>query len=158
MWGLDIHKNSPVSVSLALAWQWTNSSQLTWEWSLVHRRWVSCLRPRACLHWSSNQGLSLLHIWWPLLEHNVQTAGRDVRLKPQQDCQQEKCYARADSVLHHRLDGAIQNQLTIISVDSMFEGNFHSYTQVWNCLSHRNDCRQRLVIWVTNGCCNSNPY
>ena len=39
----------------------------------------------------------------PWLEHNVQPAGTDVRSNPQQDCQQAKCYARADPVLHHRL-------------------------------------------------------
>ena len=37
-----------------------------------------------------------------LVVHNVQPAGTDVRSKPQQDCQQAKGYARADSVLHHR--------------------------------------------------------
>ena len=29
--------------------------------SRVYRRWVSCLMSKACLHWSSNRGLSLLH-------------------------------------------------------------------------------------------------
>ena len=37
------------------------------------------------------------------LVHDVQPAGTDVRSKPQEDCQQEKCYARADPVLHQRL-------------------------------------------------------
>ena len=33
-----------------------------------------------------------------------------------------------------------------IPVDLMFQENFPTHTQVWNCLSHRNDCRQRGVI------------
>ena len=34
--------------------------------------------------------------------HNVQPAGIDVCSKPQLDCQQAKCYAKADPVLYHR--------------------------------------------------------
>ena len=34
---------------------------------------------------------------------------------------------------------------------------FPTCTQVWNRLSHWNDCRQRWVIWVTYGCYNSKP-
>ena len=44
-----------------------------------------------------------------------------------------------------------------ISIDLMFKENFPSNTQVWKSMSHRNDCRQRRVIRVTYGCCNSNP-
>ena len=33
-----------------------------------------------------------------------------------------------------------------ILIDLMFQENFSTHTQVWNCLSHRNDCRQRGVI------------
>ena len=33
-----------------------------------------------------------------------------------------------------------------IPVHLMFEENFPTNTQVWNCLSHRNDCRERGVI------------
>ena len=33
-----------------------------------------------------------------------------------------------------------------IPVDLMFHENFPAHTQVWNCLCHRNDCRQRGVI------------
>ena len=33
-----------------------------------------------------------------------------------------------------------------IPIDMMFQENFPTHTQVWNCLSHRNDCRQRGVI------------
>ena len=29
-----------------------------------------------------------------------------------------------------------------IPIDLMFQENFPNHTQVWNCLSHRNDCRQ----------------
>ena len=36
------------------------------------------------------------------LVHNVQPAGKDVRSKPQQDCQKDKCYAKAVRVLHHK--------------------------------------------------------
>ena len=75
MRGLDIHKNISVSVcvltlgisSLALTWHRTNSSQVTREQSHVHRRWASCLRPKACLLWSLNKGLSLLHTWITLI-------------------------------------------------------------------------------------------
>ena len=38
-----------------------------------------------------------------------------------------------------------------IPVDLMFQGNFSTNTQVFYRLSHRNDCRQRGVIWVTIG-------
>ena len=33
-----------------------------------------------------------------------------------------------------------------IPIDLMFQENFPTHTQVWNSLSHRNDCRQRGVI------------
>ena len=33
-----------------------------------------------------------------------------------------------------------------IPIDFMFQENFPTHTQVWNCLSHRNNCRQRGVI------------
>ena len=33
-----------------------------------------------------------------------------------------------------------------IPIDLMFQENFHTHTQIWNCLSHLNDCRQRGVI------------
>ena len=39
-----------------------------------------------------------------------------------------------------------------IPIDLMFQKFFRTNTQVWNGLSHRNDCRQRGVIWVTYGC------
>ena len=45
-----------------------------------------------------------------------------------------------------------------IPIDLMFQENFPTHTQVWNCLSHRNNCRQRGVIWVTYRCYNSNTY
>ena len=47
-----------------------------------------------------------------------------------------------------------------IPTDLMFRGNFPTNSQVWNCLSHRNDCRQRGVIWVTYiyRCYNSISY
>ena len=41
-----------------------------------------------------------------------------------------------------------------IPVDLMFWENFPTNTQVWNCLTHRNDCQQRGVIWVTYWCSN----
>ena len=63
-----------------------------------------CLRPKACLHWSLNQGLSLLRTRMTIFGTQRPTIGdRDARSKPGQDCQQDKCYARADPVLHHRL-------------------------------------------------------
>ena len=33
-----------------------------------------------------------------------------------------------------------------IPIDLMFQEYFPTHTQVWNCLSHRNDCQQRGVI------------
>ena len=45
-----------------------------------------------------------------------------------------------------------------IPINLMFRENFPTNTQVWNSLNHRNDCRERWVIWVTYGCYNSNPY
>ena len=33
-----------------------------------------------------------------------------------------------------------------VPIEMMFQENFPTHTQVWNCLSHRNDCRQRGVI------------
>ena len=33
-----------------------------------------------------------------------------------------------------------------IPVELMFQGNFPTNTHVWNCLNHRNDCGQRGVI------------
>ena len=40
----------------------------------------------------------------------------------------------------------------------MFKENFPANTQVWNGMSHWNDCWHRGVIWVTYGCYNSNLY
>ena len=45
-----------------------------------------------------------------------------------------------------------------ISIDLMFQENFPTHTQVCNCLSHRNDCRQRRVIRVAYRCYNRNLY
>ena len=55
-----------------------------------------------------------------------------------------KCYSMADLVLHHRLF-----QLTWCFMEA-----FLLWPQVWNHLSHRNDCRQREVIWVNYWCYN----
>ena len=33
-----------------------------------------------------------------------------------------------------------------IAIDLMIQENFPTNTQIWNCLSHPNDCRQRGVI------------
>ena len=41
-----------------------------------------------------------------------------------------------------------------IPIYLMFQENFLTHTQVWNCLSHQNDCRQKGVIWVTYQCYN----
>ena len=43
-------------------------------------------------------------------------------------------------------------------IDMIFQENFPIHTQVWTLPSHRNDCRQRGVIWVTYWCYNRNPY
>ena len=45
-----------------------------------------------------------------------------------------------------------------IPVDLMFQEKFPTNTQVWNRLSHQNDCRHRGVIRVSYRCYNSNPY
>ena len=44
-----------------------------------------------------------------------------------------------------------------IPIDLMFQENFPTHTQVWNCLSHRNDCRERGVIWVTESVIQQQP-
>ena len=87
-------------VSLPLTWQQTNSSKLIRELSRVYRIWASCLRTNACLQWSSNQGLSLLHTRMTLV---VTKRPTNAYSKPQQDCQQINCYARADPALDHKL-------------------------------------------------------
>ena len=48
---------------------------------------------------SPSSGLAL-----PIFFNNINNkpAGRDVRSKPEQDCQKAKCYAKAVPVLHHR--------------------------------------------------------
>ena len=45
-----------------------------------------------------------------------------------------------------------------IPIDLRFKENFLTNTQVWNSLSHRNDCLKRGVIRVTYGCYKSSPY
>ena len=44
-----------------------------------------------------------------------------------------------------------------IIFDLMFQENFPTHKQIWNRLSHRNDCRQRGVMRVTYRCYNTNP-
>ena len=57
------------------------------------------------------------------------------------------------------LPGQIQYCATYcIPINLMFQENVSTNTQAWNSLSHRNDRRQRGVIWITHGCYNSNPY
>ena len=70
---------------------------------------------------------------------NVQPAATNAHSKPLLDCQQTKCYARDDPALYNKL----------YSNYSLFCNNFSNFptnTQVWNILSHRNDCRQRVGI------------
>ena len=62
-------------VSLALTWKWTNSSQS------MHRRWASSLRPKACLYWSWNQGLSLLRTWVTLVGTKLPTSSNKCSFK-----------------------------------------------------------------------------
>ena len=67
---LGIYQNIPASdtkltpslciTSLALLWDWTNSSQLTLERSRLHRSWASFLRSNTRLQSPLNQGISLL--------------------------------------------------------------------------------------------------
>ena len=69
--------------------------------------------------------------------HNVEPVQTDARPKPQQDCQRTKFFARADTVLHHKL---YSNLLEV--------SGKHSYTntQVYKILWHRNNDR---LIGVT---------
>ena len=43
-----------------------------------------------------------------------------------------------------------------IPINLVFQENFPTNTEVRNSLCRRNDSRERRVIWVTNGCYNSN--
>ena len=61
----------------------------------------------------------------------------------------------ADQMLHQ---GRLYCITNCIPINLMFEENFPTNTQVWNSLSHRNDCRQRGVIWVIYGWYNTNRY
>ena len=134
-------------VSLSLTWQRSNSSQLTIERSRVHRRWASCLRLKACLHWSSNQGL------WPC---DTDDLGWNKTSNQQQQIliQNLKIFSRInvtpEQILHCTTN--------YIKINLMFEENFPTHTQVWNSLIHQNDCRQGGVIWVTYGCFYRNQY
>ena len=111
--GLNIHKNIPVSVvtklTLGLREGFISSHLTADKLFLVNTRAIKgppkiglLLEAMSMPALSSNKGLSLLRTRMTFLEHNVQPAGTDVRSKPQRDCQQAKCDARADSVLHHR--------------------------------------------------------
>ena len=79
----------------------------------------------------------------PWLAHNVQLAETDASSKPQQNCQQtQNLYCTTNC----------------IAIALIFQENCITNTHVWNNLSHRNDRRQRGVIWITYGCYAGNPY
>ena len=82
-WCLASEKVSLASLNIG-----QTPTQLTREWSRVQRRWVSCLRPTACLHWSLNQGLSLLRTQMTLVETKRPNNSNKCSFKPQQDCEQ----------------------------------------------------------------------
>ena len=58
-------------------------------------------------------------------------------------------------LLHNGVRGVMQHWF---EKTFLLQENFPTHTQVWNCLNHRNDCRQRGLILVTYRCYNSNPY
>ena len=112
---LDIHKRT--SLFLSLNWH-LHGLRVCATWPSLdtdklfpvnrraitgHRSWDSCLKSKVLHHWSPQTANPCCAHGWTWFVHNVQPAGTDVRSKPQQDCQQAKCYARADPVMHHRL-------------------------------------------------------
>ena len=113
--GLDIQKNSPVSVTkltLGLGLGFISSHMSVDTVFLGKPRAItgpakmSLLLEAKCMPELTIKPRLILathmdELAW--LAHNVQPAGTDVRSNPQQDCQQAKCYARTDHVLHHRL-------------------------------------------------------
>ena len=148
MWGLDIHKNSPVCFI---------SSRLTVNKLFpVNLRAITGPPKMSLLLEAKSMPASIIKPRLILVAHTD-----DLCWNITSKQQGEMFVQNLNRIVSKR--NVIPGQILYftadcISVDSMFEGNFHSYTLVWNCLSHRNDCRQRLVIRVTNGCYNSNPY
>ena len=70
--------------------------------------------------------------------------GANARSKPQQDCQQTNV----------TLGQILYCTIHCIPINLMFHEKFHTNTQVWNSLCHRNDLRQTGVIRVSNVCYN----
>ena len=164
MRGLDIHKNIPVSVTkltLGLRVSFISSHLTANKFFPVNPRAITGLPKMSLLLEAKSMPALIIKPRLILvahrddlgLVHNVQPAevGRSKpkpRSKPEEDCQQDKCYARADTVLHHR------QHSNWLDVSLKLSTN----TQVWNRLGHRNDRLQRGVNWVTYRCYNSNPY
>ena len=158
MRGLGIRNNVPVSDNKLLPGLRVGLFALLWPKSdhkYIYWRWASCLRSNAWMHWSSNQGLSLLCnlcTWMTLVGTNVQPPGTDL-----------KKYS-------------IQNLSRIVAMPNVMPGqNLHfttklcsNYLGVLENLSYKsicleqlvpsNNCQQRWVIQVTYGCYNCNPH
>ena len=146
MRGLDIHKIIPVSVTkltLGLRVGFISSHLmdklflLTEERSRVHRRWASCLGPKACLHLSSNKGISTLCTRMTLVGLERPTCRDRCSFKTSTGLSASQMVSQGRSCICTTY---------CIPVALMFQENFPTNTQVWNRLSHRNDCQQRGVI------------
>ena len=140
MRGLDIHKNSPVSVT-----KLTLSLRVCFISSQLTANKLFPVNPRAI---TGPPKMSLL------LEAKSMPA---LIIKPNQmhtdDLGWNITSNQQGQMLVQNLNrivskpnvtpGQILNCTTdCIPVDLMFEENFPTNTQVWNCLDHRNDCRQ----------------
>ena len=153
MRGLNVHKNIPVSVTkltLGLRVGVINSHLIADKLFPANLRAItgppkmSCTKNHACIDHQTKVYPCYAHGWpWLVITSNqqgkmfVQNLNRIVRM-PNVTPRQFP-YCTTDS----------------IPIDVMFQENFPTHTQVWNCLSHRNDCRHGGVIWLTYWCYNS---
>ena len=113
MKGMNIHKNIPVSaakLTLGLRVSFI-SFHLTTDKFFSVNQWAITGPPKMglLLEAKSMPGLMIKPRLILVTHTDVlgwyitsKQAGTDVRSNPQQDCQQAKCYARADPILHQR--------------------------------------------------------
>ena len=123
-------------------------SQLTEVRCLVHRRWPSSLRPKACLHLIIKP--RVIHVphtdelGWHMTSNQqpAQTSSKP----PTQPVQNLNRIVSNPNVTPWQI---LYCTTDSISIDLMFQENFPTNTKVRNRLCHRNDCQERGVIWVT---------
>ena len=159
MRGLDIHKNSPVSVTKLTLGIWVgfiNSHLTANKLFPVNLRAITSPPNMSLLVGAKSMPALIIkprlirvthtdHVGWNMTSNQhglmfVQNLNR-IDSKPN---------VTPGQILYCTPD--------FIPDDLMFEENFPTNTQVWNRLSHRNVCRQRGVIWVTYRCYNSNQH